>query len=93
LVVLRLGNRRKSAVNVSFLGKNEKVNKIRSHNSADNVNYSNETISQRVCKKSRNFVMFDLKSRNLFLAIKKMFTEQNLVEQDIEKLNQIDKTI
>ena len=37
--------------------------------------------------------MFDLKARNLFVAIKKMFTEQKLSESDIDKLNQIDKTI
>lgn len=41
----------------------------------------------------RNYDIFDMKSRHLFIVIKKIFTEQIITECEVEKLNQIDKTI
>ena len=42
---------------------------------------------------ARNYAIFDLKSRNLFLVVKKIFTECLVSDQDIGKLNEIDKKI
>jgi hypothetical protein len=42
---------------------------------------------------TRNYAIFDLKSRNLFLVIKKIFTECLVSVGDIGKLNEIDKKI
>jgi len=41
----------------------------------------------------KNYDIFDMKSRHLFIVIKKIFTESMITECEIEKLNQIDKTI
>ena len=41
----------------------------------------------------KNYDIFDMKSRHLFIIIKKIFTESIITESEIEKLNQIDKTI
>jgi hypothetical protein len=42
---------------------------------------------------TRNYAIFDLKSRNLFLVIKKIFTECTVTVGDIGGLNEIDKKI
>jgi hypothetical protein len=49
--------------------------------------------SENIVDGTRNYAIFDLKSRNLFLVIKKIFTECLVSVGDIGKLNEIDKKI